>query len=79
LVLNNNLDSTTPSTTVIGSSFSYCRSSCLIATSHNNALIRNNIFYEGRKFHMKLLQISTFTASNNVMIGAILRPTMTGK
>lgn len=79
LVLYNNQDTSTAATVVTASSFSYCRSFCIRGYAHYGAVINNNVFYEARKFHFKLLQINTFTVSNNVMMGAIIRPTMTGK
>jgi hypothetical protein len=79
LVLYNNLDTSTAQTVVTASSFSFCRSFCIKGYQQNNALVSDTVFYEARKFHFKLLQITAFTATNNVMIGAIIRPTMTGK
>lgn len=73
------MDTSTASTVVTASSFSFCRSFCIKGYTQNNAIVSNSVFYEARKFHFKLLEISSFTVTNNLMIGAILRPTMTGK
>ena len=45
LVLSNNQDSTKPASVVTSSSFSYCRSFCIMGLSQNNALISNSVFY----------------------------------
>jgi hypothetical protein len=78
LVLYNNFNTSTPQTVVTASSFSYCRSFCIKGYTQNNALISNSVFYEARKFHFKLLQVTGITVTNNLMIGAIIRPTITG-
>lgn len=79
LVLYNNYDTSMGATIVTRSSFSFCRSFCIRGFTQNNAQITSNVFYEARKFHMKLLQITLFNVDSNVMVGAIIRPTMTGK
>jgi hypothetical protein len=52
LVLSNNGDTTRGQTIITRSSFSFCRSYCIAANSHNNNLISYNVFYEARKFHL---------------------------
>ena len=37
------------------------------------------MFYEGRKFHIKLNDITNFYVAGNTMMGAIFRPTISGK
>jgi hypothetical protein len=74
LILENNGDRSASTTIVQYSSFQYCRTFCLYANGHNNANITNNVFFEGRNFHMKLTGISNFNVVSNVMIGAIFRP-----
>lgn len=76
--LINNGDDSAGVSTIQKSSFSFCRSFCINAEAHTGAKINNNVFYEGRKFHMRLKQVSNFVIDSNVMIGAIFRPTMTG-
>lgn len=78
LNLINNGDYSSGVTKIQKSSFSFCRSFCIYAMANSGANINHNIFYEGRKFHMKLNQISDSTIDSNLMIGAIFRPTMIG-
>jgi hypothetical protein len=78
LNLMNNGDNSAGNSIVQKSSFSFCRSFCINAVAHSGASINNNIFYEGRKFHLRLNQILNINIDSNIMIGAIFRPTMTG-
>jgi hypothetical protein len=41
----------------------------------NNAVVKNNVFYNSRIYHVRALNLQNFTFSNNVMIGATKRPT----
>lgn len=43
----------------------------------NNALIKNNVFFNARLFHVRALALQNFTFTNNLMIGAIKRPSAT--
>lgn len=78
-MFENHFSSTNGQSIVTGSSFSYCRSFCVKGYTHDNALISNNVFFEARKFHIKINQITTFIVSNNLMVGAIIRPTVGAK
>jgi len=64
---------------VTKSSFSFCLSFCIKADIHNNADITDNVFYLARKYHLKASTVTLFNFNRNVMIGAIIRPTITGK
>ena len=79
LNLFNNMDASKGQTIVNKCSFSQCRSFCLYANGHNSASITNNVFYEGRLFHIKMYNVVGFTVKDNVMIAAIKRPTTQGK
>ena len=58
------------------SSFQNCKSFCLDVTGINNALIRNNVFYNARLFHVRALRLNQFTFTSNLMIAATKRPTV---
>lgn len=60
--------------TITQSSFHNCKSYCLDITNINNALIRNNVFYNARVKHVRALQLSSFTFNANLMIAAVKRP-----
>ena len=76
LNLYNNGDSSSGRTIIRKSSFSFCRSYCLYAYGHHAATIEDNVFYEGRKFHLKMKKIRSFIVNANLFIGAIFRPTL---
>lgn len=76
LNLFNNGDSSSGDTTITKSSFSFCRTFCLYAYMHHGAVIHDNLFYEGRNFHLKLQKIQGFTVTLNTLIAAISRPTL---
>jgi hypothetical protein len=41
----------------------------------NKIQITNNVFYNARKFHIQATDVDEFGFSNNLMVGAIKRPT----
>lgn len=40
----------------------------------NNVLVSNSVFYLGEKFLINALDSSEWTITNNLLIGALLRP-----
>lgn len=62
--------------TIYRSSFVYCRSYCLDIENINNAIIRENVFFEGRRFLTRALKLNNYIFENNLMIAAIKRPTL---
>lgn len=42
----------------------------------NNALVKNNVFFNARVHHVRALKLNSFTFSNNLMIAAVKRPTL---
>lgn len=69
------MDASAGVTKVNKCSFSMCRSFCLYANGHSSASITNNVFFEGRLFHLKLTNVNGFVVNSNLMVGAIKRPT----
>lgn len=63
--------------TITASSFYNCKSFCMDINTINNALIKNNVFFNARLFHVRALALQNFTFTNNLMIGAIKRPSAT--
>ena len=64
---------------IIKSSFHNCKSFCLDIENSHHLLIEDNVFFEGRLFHVRALTISDYIFRNNLMIGAIKRPTLDQK
>ena len=62
---------------IIGSSFHYCKSFCLDIDNSLNITVTNNVFYHARVFHVRALDISHFSFTQNLMIAATTRPTLT--
>lgn len=60
------------------SSFHDCKSFCLDIDNGRNIKINNNVFYKGRVFHVRALNIREFQFSNNLMIAATKRPFISG-
>ena len=58
------------------SSFHNCLSFCLDISNINNAVVRNNVFYNARLLHVRALQLNQFTFNRNLMIAATHRPTL---
>ena len=61
------------------SSFHDCKSFCMDISNGRNIRIENNVFYKGRVFHVRALQLYNYKFENNLMIGATKRPTLSGK
>lgn len=65
--------------TITKSSFHACKSYCMYIDDSLHMSITNNVFYNGRLFHVRAIGIQDFTFNNNLMIAATKRPTFTGK
>lgn len=57
------------------SSFYNCLSYCLDVNNINNAIIKNNVFFNARVHHVRANKLNSFTFTNNLMIAAVKRPT----
>ena len=58
-----------------GSSFHDCKSFCINAENTIDLKITNNVFYNARVFHTKVLSTNPFKFENNLMIAVTKRPT----
>lgn len=65
--------------TITGSSFHDCKTFCIDVKNINNANIYNNVFYNARTLHIRALSLRNFTFSNNLMIAATKKPTVSTK
>ena len=61
------------------SSFHDCKSFCLDIKNGRNIFIENNVFYKGRVFHVRALELYNYKFEDNLMIAATKRPTISGK
>ena len=59
------------------SSFHDCKSFCLDIDNGRNFKIKNNVFYNGRVMFIRALTLNAVQITDNLMIGAIKRPTLT--
>lgn len=62
---------------ITGSTFHDCKSFCLDIDNSLNITVTNNVFYNARVFHVRALDISHFSFTQNLMIAATTRPTLT--
>ena len=59
---------------ILDSSFHDCKSFCMDISMSMNLNIQNNVFYNGRVYHVRALQIMNYKFMNNLMVAAVNRP-----
>ena len=62
-----------------GSSIHECKSFCLDLDYAKNINIYNNMFYNGRVFHVRALDVTNYQFTYNLMIAVTERPTLNAK
>ena len=61
---------------IVKSSFHDCKSFCLDVDNARHVRITDNVFYKGRKFHARALNLYDYKFEDNLMIAATKRPTL---
>jgi hypothetical protein len=64
----------TEKTLIEKSSFHDCQDLCVNVENVYDVTFSKNVFYNGRKFHAQVLDAFNFNFNNNLMIGAVKRP-----
>ncbi len=65
--------------TIKSSSFHRCKSFCVLSEASSNIEMENNVFYEGRLIIAHFRKSEWVKFEHNLMIAAILRPTLSAK
>ena len=64
---------------ITGSSIHECKSYCMDISNSKNLFISQNVFYNGRLFHVRALDVTNYQFHENLMITVTERPTLSAK